>query len=65
MNILLTDLQAYQIMICFLEKHYFRTKSEDIGSLLGDLTLLNKRISADPAAWTDWESCIKEVTKMQ
>ncbi|MBG9389876.1 hypothetical protein I5803_17730 [Caenimonas sp. DR4.4] len=45
-------------MFAFLEAHYQRTKSDDIGALLGDLTLLPGGTSADPAAIVDWQHAL-------
>jgi hypothetical protein len=55
----LTDKQAFEAMIHFLELHYQRTKSDDLGALLGDLQLLKDGSTADPAAWQDWLQCVK------
>lgn len=41
-------------MICFLEGYYNKTLSDDLGSLLGDLQLLDDGGTADPAVWYDW-----------
>ncbi|HEY2495344.1 MAG TPA: hypothetical protein VGI33_20860 [Paenibacillus sp.] len=43
------DFEAFQAMVKFLEKHYFRTYSDDIVALLGDLRLLEDGPTADPA----------------
>ncbi len=45
---------AYKAMYNFLEEYYLRTKSDDIGSLLGDISLLTDGTSADPAVKNDW-----------
>lgn len=63
MDIKLTDLQSFKAMVQFLEYYYERTSSDDIGSLLGDLQLLNDCETADPAAWEDWLDSINEVLK--
>jgi hypothetical protein len=54
----LSQLQAFKVMQCFLEKYFERTSSEDIGSLLGDIQLLQNNTTMDPAAWSDWLECI-------
>ncbi|WP_196987647.1 hypothetical protein [Caenimonas aquaedulcis] len=54
----LTSREAYLAMFAFLEAHYQRTKSDDIGALLGDLTLLPGGTSADPAAIVDWQHAL-------
>lgn len=57
----LTSQQAFKAMVLFLENLYERTKSDDVGGLLGDLILLNDDITADPAAWDDWMKCVNKV----
>lgn len=55
----LTNEHAFKAMVTFLEGYYERTKSDDIGSLLGDLILLDDGRTADPAAWHDWLECVR------
>lgn len=59
MEKLLTKHQAYAAMFRFLEDYYERTKSDDVGSLLGSMRLLNDSNPADPAIAIDWERAIK------
>ena len=50
-----------------LDEHYWEnTKNDALGSLLGDLSpyIFEGSISADPAAWTDWVSCVKKVSDL-
>ena len=61
MNHVLTEREAYETMLLFLEKHYELTGSDDIGALLGALQLFEDNISADPAMWEDWQKCVKEL----
>lgn len=61
----LTNLQAFMAMDCFLKKYYKRTESEDIGSLLGDIQLLQQTKTADPAAWDDWLVCVAEIKNLK
>ncbi len=56
----LTAKQGYLAMVSFLKRHYARTKSDDIGSLLGDLQLLDSGGTADPAAWDDWIASVED-----
>jgi len=60
----LSELQAFKTMVLYLEKYYERTRSDDVGSLLGDLILLDDNSTADPAAWYDWMQCVKEITRI-
>ena len=57
----LTEQQAFEAMVLFLEGFYKRTKSDDVGGLLGDLILLEDGSTADPAAWDDWMKCVLRV----
>jgi len=59
----LTQLEAFKAMVRFLESYYERTASDDVGSLLGDLQLLQDGGTADPAAWEDWILAIHAVIK--
>lgn len=61
MNQNISTLSAFKSMQCFLQKYFKKTMSEDVGSLLGDIQLLNNNTTMDPAAWTDWLECVEEV----
>ncbi len=50
----LTALQAFNAMTKFLDIYYEQTVSDDVGSLLGDMSFLRDGETADPAAWLDW-----------
>lgn len=56
----LTPKQAYAAMFFFLTAFYSRTKSSDVGGLLGDMSFTYDDFSADPAAWNDWLKAIKQ-----
>jgi len=58
----LSDLEAYKAMCYFLENYYNQTNSDDIGSLLGSMQILEDRNTADPTMWNDWKDCIKKST---
>lgn len=55
----MTNKQAFRAMVYFLERHFERTKSDDIGALLGDLLVLEDGMTADPAAWPEWLECVR------
>ncbi len=54
----LSDIQALKAMQLFLEGYFERTKSDDIGSLLGDLQLADDGTTFDPAVWDEWLDCV-------
>ncbi|WP_299775774.1 hypothetical protein [uncultured Pseudoteredinibacter sp.] len=45
-------------MFSFLEEYYSLTKSDDVGALLGSMTLLNDGTSSDPAIIEDWKEAV-------
>jgi hypothetical protein len=55
----LTVNQAFIAMTEFLKGQYKRTKSDDIGALLGDIRMIGDAQTADPAAWADWLKCVE------
>jgi hypothetical protein len=56
-----TILQGLEKMIKLLERKYQETGSDNFGSMLGDLLLVDdESITADPAAWEDWQESITE-----
>ena len=61
MDIQLTELEAYTAMHVFLEKFYNTTQSDDVGGLLGSMSLLEDHSTADPAIWKEWIECINLV----
>ncbi len=59
----LTYLEAFKAMRCFLENYYDQTNSDDVGSLLGEMQILEDGETADPASWDDWMDCVKNIIK--
>jgi hypothetical protein len=57
---MLTQEQAYAAMFLFLAQYYHRTSSDDVGGLLSDLQIMPDGISADPAAMSDWQTCLAQ-----
>ena len=55
---------AYKAMLCFLEKQYEQTKSDDIAALLGSMQLLDDNCTADPAMWSEWEECVVKLLQL-
>ncbi|MCU7797069.1 MAG: hypothetical protein KZQ75_08065 [Candidatus Thiodiazotropha sp. (ex Myrtea spinifera)] len=56
----LTKMEAYLAMYSFLEHEYEMTKSDDIGGLLGGMSLLQDGDAVDPAVIKDWEDAINK-----
>ncbi|MBF2049629.1 MAG: hypothetical protein EDM05_043410 [Leptolyngbya sp. IPPAS B-1204] len=57
----LTEKQAFEAMVLFLEGFYQRTQADEIGGLLSDLLMAENGTTADPAAWQDWMDCVQRV----
>lgn len=48
-------------MFEFLRRHYERGPTDEIGGLLGSLSLLTDGQPADSAMWFDWEEAVAAV----
>jgi len=57
----MTIKEAYIAMQYFLEQFYERTGSDDVGGLLGDMTLIDDKQTMDSAAWNDWINAVKKM----
>ncbi|HYP75756.1 MAG TPA: hypothetical protein VER12_07375 [Polyangiaceae bacterium] len=57
----MNETEAYAAMFAFLEAVYERTKSDDLGALLGGMSLLEDGATADPSAWTEWKAAVRKV----
>jgi hypothetical protein len=57
----LTVRQAYLAMFEFLRRHYERGPTDEIGGLLGSLSLLKDGQSADAAMLSDFEDAVAVV----
>jgi hypothetical protein len=57
--ITLTEQQAYAAMFHFLDDFYRRTNSDDVGSLLGSMSLLADGGPADPAITEEWREAVR------
>lgn len=59
----LTIRQAFDAMVLFLERQYALDKSDEIGTLLSNLSLQiwADDMTADPAAWDDWMESVQKV----
>ncbi|MES2933477.1 MAG: hypothetical protein V4805_08330 [Pseudomonadota bacterium] len=54
----LSEQQAYLAMFSFLEAEYRMTKSDELGGLLGGLSLLSDGTPADPAVKAQWSEAV-------
>jgi hypothetical protein len=55
---MMTEKQAYAAMYHFLNRYYQGTKSDDVGALLGAMSLLDGE-PADSAITGDWEDAVE------
>lgn len=58
---ILTTRQAYLAMFEFLRQYYERGPSNEIGALLGGLSVLPDGQPADPAYGVDWDAAVMAV----
>ena len=59
-SIKLTREEAFWAMYSFLESYYSQTKSDDIGALLGSLSMLADGVCADSAMQGDWNEAVQK-----
>lgn len=59
----MTEQQAYAAMFYFLKQYYERGKSDEIGGMLGGMSLLADGSPADPAVWRDWMDAVEYAVK--
>jgi len=60
----LTKLQAYNVMLNFLEGLYEKEKSDYLGDILSNSEFWADRTTADRGSWSDWQKAI-HVTALQ
>lgn len=60
-NVTLTARQAFLAMHCFLDRYYQMTKADEVGGLLGGLSLLADGSPADPAFQQEWLESVNSV----
>lgn len=61
----MTEQQAYAAMFFFLDRLYDRTKSDELGGLLGSMSPLADGMPADPAIKEDWREAVAQVRQNQ
>lgn len=64
MNNILSVMQAYIAMQFFLENYYNKTRSSDLGSLLGSMQLLDDGSTFDAAIWNEWLKSVNNKNKL-
>lgn len=57
----ITVLEAYSAMCKYLERVYELTGSDEVGGLLGSMSLLPDGQTADPGSWSDWVQSVAAV----
>ncbi|MFN0053809.1 MAG: hypothetical protein ACKV0T_16640 [Planctomycetales bacterium] len=55
----ITVREAYIAMFAFLDDLYTRYGFDQLGGLLGGMSLLPDGSSADSAMWDDWMQCVQ------
>ena len=60
----MTTDEAYAAMYFFLEELYRRTHSDEIGGLLGSMSLLADGLPADRAIVADWKRAVERAGKV-
>lgn len=56
----LTKEQAFLAMYAFLDDYYQVTQSDDIGGLLGSMSLLEDGGTADPSVQSEWLGAVEK-----
>jgi hypothetical protein len=56
----LTVREAYVAMYAYLRTLHELTGSEELGALLGGMSLLEDGTPADPAVWDDWLRAVRQ-----
>ena len=54
----LTKLQAYNVMLSFLEKIYEQEKSDYLGDILSNSEFWSDGLTSDRGSWSDWKKAI-------
>ena len=59
----MTKKEAYVAMYAYLVRVYERTQSDDLGGLLGDMSMTSDQETADPAVWFEWYECVDKAKR--
>ena len=63
MSVILDESTAYAAMFEFLNSYYESTKSDDIGSLLGSMSIMEDGDPVDIAFKYEWKESIEKAIK--
>lgn len=61
----LSKKEAYLAMFAFLDAYNQLSPSDEIGGLLGSMSLLEDGVPADPAIYDDWIDAVEKVKNNQ
>ena len=61
----LSEKEAFEAMYAFLVEIYERTQADELGALLGSMSLLPDGRPADPAIWSDWLKCVQQARRRE
>jgi hypothetical protein len=59
----MTEKQAYRAMFFYLNAYFERNPNAELGSVLGDLQLLEDGGPADPAVRLDWMKAVEKAAE--
>lgn len=59
----MNSLEGYRVMYCFLDSIYLKTKADELGGLLGCMSLTSDNTPVDQACIKDWEVAISQVVE--
>lgn len=51
--------KAYRAMLAFLESYYESTKSDEVGGMLGGMSLNSDGKPMDPGYWSEWINAVR------
>jgi len=61
----LTELQAFNAMVKFLDKYYKKTASDFVDLIYTSLSFTADGGTADPAFWIEWDDAVKKILQKQ
>jgi hypothetical protein len=55
--------EGYRIMLCYLNSYYWRSKLDELGGLLGSMSLLSDNTPADYAFEENWKIAVSQIVE--